>query len=98
MPACRELQRREWEEREAALIQQQEEEQQRKTAHRNAVKELSGLTQVGGVNPLQRALGTHSWVLRASIRRSCATRHLARVVLNLRWVLLDSSSLRLSAS
>lgn len=44
----RELQRREWEEREAALMQQQEEEQQRRTARRNAVKELSGLTEVGG--------------------------------------------------
>lgn len=44
---ARELQRREWEEREAALMQQQEEEQQRRTAHRNAVKELSGLTQAG---------------------------------------------------
>jgi hypothetical protein len=52
MPACRELQRREWEQREAALMQQQEEEQQRKTAHRNAVKELSGLTQVSGINTL----------------------------------------------
>uniref|UniRef100_A0A383VA82 Uncharacterized protein n=1 Tax=Tetradesmus obliquus TaxID=3088 RepID=A0A383VA82_TETOB len=44
---ARELQRREWEEREAALMQQQEEEQQRRTARRNAVKELSGLTEAG---------------------------------------------------
>eukprot|EP00879_Flechtneria_rotunda_P004695 GHRR01004959.1.p1 GENE.GHRR01004959.1~~GHRR01004959.1.p1 ORF type:complete len:282 (+),score=121.16 GHRR01004959.1:1188-2033(+) len=43
----RELQRREWEQREAALMQQVEEEQQRRAAHRTAVKELSGQTQAG---------------------------------------------------
>lgn len=44
--STRERDRRDWEQREAVLLQQQEEEQARRTAHRNAVKELSGLTQV----------------------------------------------------
>lgn len=42
----RERERREWEQREAALMQLEEEEQARRAAHRSAVKELSGLTQV----------------------------------------------------
>lgn len=45
-PAARERERRDWEQREVALMQQEEEEQARRAAHRNAVKELSGLTQV----------------------------------------------------
>lgn len=46
--ACcrRERERRQWEEQESTLLKQEEEKQQRRAARQNAVRELSGQTQV----------------------------------------------------